>query len=99
MNLNTSSGAGAGAIDLKIAGSGAGAWSILGQLPSPAKENNFFPSPTRFHIKTGILFHFGTRDKNVLGIKSTQGPLHVLSDEQQWCFCEGSNFKHFVVGF
>ena len=37
MNLNTSSGAGAGAIDLKIASSrgGAGAWSILGQLPSP----------------------------------------------------------------
>ena len=36
MNLNTSSGA--GAIDLKIATSrtGAGAWSILGQLPSPA---------------------------------------------------------------
>ena len=37
MNLNTCSGAGAGAIDLKIASSEArgGAWSILGQLPSP----------------------------------------------------------------
>ena len=38
MNLNTSSGAGAGAIDLKIASSGAGAWSILGQLSSPALQ-------------------------------------------------------------
>ena len=37
MNLNTSSGARAGTIDLKIAsfGAGAGAWSMLGQLPSP----------------------------------------------------------------
>ena len=38
MNLNTSSVAGAGAIDLKIASSGAGAWSILGQLPSPGRK-------------------------------------------------------------
>ena len=37
MNLNTRSGAGSEAIDLKIvsSGAGAGAWSILGQLPSP----------------------------------------------------------------
>ena len=38
MNLNTCSGAGAGAIDLKTVSSGAGAWSILGQLPSRATE-------------------------------------------------------------
>ena len=36
MNLNTSYGA--GAIDLQIASAGAEAWSILGQLPSPANE-------------------------------------------------------------
>ena len=41
MNLSTSSGAGAGAIDLKIARSGAGAWSILGQLPSPDEKCTF----------------------------------------------------------
>ena len=42
MNLNTSSRAGAGAIDLKIASFGAGAWSILGQLPSPGQHNKSF---------------------------------------------------------
>ena len=46
MNLNTSSRAGAGAIDLKIASSaaGAGAWSILGQLPSPGSNDHLLSS-------------------------------------------------------